>query len=512
LDAERLDEVIVSTESDELAEIAREYGARVPFLRDEELSQPEVLLTDVILNALSKLESRSECHIDDETPIVVLQPNVPFTKPTNIDAAITKYQSNGHHAVISVVEERELLWKTTNGHLKPFHAERVLRSELEPLYRETGSIYVTNLSILSDGDRVGDRPAYIVTDKLSAFEVDSVIDIWLAEKIKEGPTVLFRVDGGDDIGMGHVYRCMRLAGELQSVLDCSIKFLTDSAYSGGVDKLESNGFDVVANSSTGVSAIRAIDPDIIFLDILDTPGSYVRELHELSAAVINLEDLGDGADHADYVINALYEHSTTNHNQLFGAEYFVYEEAPVADGYEVRPDVQNVLLTFGGSDPANLSTRIARELGTRDLLYRYRLVLGPDFSFEEEIGALPEAVRSQIEIFRDVPDMGELMRWADVAVCSGGRTVYELMAIGVPSIVVAQNCREADRMADLEDRGVIEYLGTAADLTDGDVADRLVALDDDYDRREMLNENATTFVDRRGIQRIMNLVHDVMIG
>lgn len=513
LEAQTTGEVVVSTESEELATISRKYGARVPFLRDPALSQPDVLLKDVIRDVVADLDAHPDFHVDDERPLIVMQPNVPFTRPGDIDDAIKKYRQNGRHAVISVVEEKEFFWWPTNGHLDPVHEGRGKRSELDPLYRETGSIYVTNRSILAEGNRVGERPSYIVTDRLSAFEVDSVLDLWLAERIKEGPNVVFRVDGGDDIGMGHVYRCMTLAGELQTVLDCNITFLTHEAYSGGIEKLESRGFDVVVTDShADVGAIRSIDPDIIFIDILDTAESYVRDLHDLSAAVINLEDLGDGADHADYVINALYEEPTTDHNQLFGAEYFVYEEEAATDGYEVRPDVQHVLLTFGGSDPSNLSTRIARELGMRDLPYQYRLVLGPDFSFEAGIDDLPEAARSQIDIFRDVPDMGELMRWADVAVCSGGRTVYELAAIGVPSLVVAQNSREADRMAELDDLGVVVYLGTASDLETGAAADRLVTLDDDYRRREMLNENASTFVDRRGIQRIMNLVHDVMIG
>lgn len=512
IESERIDTVVVSTESKELSEISKEHGAKVPYLRPAELSEPDVLLSEVIEHSVSELLNQGY-EITDETPLIILQPNVPFTRPEDIDSAIRQYEQNGNHAVISVVEEQEFFWESSNNHLEPFHDKRVLRSELEPLYRETGSIYVTNRSILADGNRVGEEPSYVVTDKLSAFEVDSLIDLWLAEKIKHGPDIIFRVDGGDEIGMGHVHRCITLARELESAFQSNVTFVTDRCYSGGVKKIQSTNFDaVVADKDETFEYINSVAPDIIFIDTLDTSSKHIQQLHETSAAVINLEDLGDGADHADYVINALYERDTDKQNQFFGAEYVVVKQEFHEHRSDVRPEVENVLLTFGGSDPSNISTRVLRELGSAELPYQYKLVLGSDFSHDAELDDLPDAIMSQVTVIRNSNHMPELMEWADVAICSGGRTAYELAATGTPALVIAHNAREAERMRDLDTFGAISFLGRADELKTESVTTELVALDQDFDRRVTMSDRATEFIDEGGLQRILDLVYDMMIG
>lgn len=510
--SQKIDTVVVSTESEELGEISKEYGAKVPYLRPAELSKPDVLLNEVIEHAVAELIDQGY-NVTDETPLVILQPNVPFTRPEDIDTAIKKYERNSSHAIISVLKEHEFFWKSTNNYLEPLQEERVLRSELEPLYRETGSIYVTNRSILAEGDRVGNNPSYIVTNKLSAFEVDSLVDFWLAEKIKQGPNIIFRVDGGDEKGMGHIYRCITLARELETALNSNITFVTDCRYKGGAEKLRSTEFNVIVTDKTeSFNHIRSAEPDIIFIDILDTSDKSIRKLRETSAAVINLEDLGDGAKHADYVINALYQEENNKQNQLFGAEYVVVEQEFHEHRSEIRPNVENVLLTFGGSDPSNLSTTVLKKLGSAELPYEYKLVLGPDFSYNTELDELPDTIASQTMIIRDSNNMPELMEWADVAICSGGRTAYELAATGTPAIAIAHNSREAERMRDLNTFGVVSFLGEADEFKPESVTTKLITLDQDFNRRVEMSNRGKEFVDEGGLQRILNLVHDIMIG
>jgi len=512
IESEKIDTVIVSTESEELGEISKEYGAEVPHLRPPELSEPDVLLNEVIEHAASVLGDRGYT-ITDEMPLVILQPNVPFTRPGDIDTAIEKYERNGHHAIISVVEEREFFWQSSNDHLVPLQDERVLRSELEPLFRETGSIYVTNRSILADGNRVGEAPSYVVTDELSAFEVDSLVDFWLAEKIRQGPDIVFCVDGGDEIGMGHIYRCITLARELEKVLKSNVTFVTNRRYSGGVEKLRSTDFDVVVTEEKEtVGYIKSLDTDIIFLDVLDTSGEYVRQLRETPAAVINLEDLGDGAEHADYVVNALYEKDCDKKNKFFGAEYVIVDQEFHEKRGQVRPEIKNVLLTFGGSDPSNLSTKVLETLGATKLPYQYKLVLGPDFNHDSKLEELSDAVLSNATIIRNSTNMPELMEWADVAICSGGRTAYELAATGTPALVIAHNDREADRMRDLDAFGAVSFLGKTTKLEADSVTAEVTALDENIDRRVTMSKRGKEFVDKGGLQRILDLIHDIIIS
>jgi len=99
-----------------------------------------------------------------------------------------------------------------------------------------------------------------------------------------------------------------------------------------------------------------------------------------------------------------------------------------------------------------------------------------------------------------------------VAICSGGRTAYELAATGTPTLVVAHNEREAQRMQDLDAFGAVVFLGKAEKLEDIMVAEELSSLDAEYSRRVTMSENAKKFVDGSGVQRIMDLVYEMIIG
>ncbi len=505
---------MVSTESDELAKIAREYGALVPFLRPEQLSEPDVLVTDVIQHTVSQLQERemsTGIEITDETPIVVLQPNVPFTRPEDVDAAVRKFRQNSDSAVISVKEERDYFWQRTNGHLTPMFEERTVRSELEELYRETGSIYVTKQAILQGGTRVGRDPSYIVTDTLSAFEINSLVDIWLAERIHEGPTIVFRVDGGGDLGMGHVYRCLTIAAEIEGLLNCRIQFVSNPEYPAGIEKIESEGYTVVrADPADGIDQIRSLSPDIVFLDVLNTREEAVHTLHDTSAVIINLEDMGAGLEHADVVVNALYESSSEDANQFFGPDYLILREEFADVSPSISEEVEKVLLTFGGSDPLNLSTRVVTALVDERPDYEYRLILGPDFSDWDELNALEPEVRDKFEVLTNVTDMSELMKWADIAVCSGGRTVYELAATGTPAAVVTQNDRELERMETLAADGIVEFVGHGERTEASEIVDVVVDLASDYDRRQKMSKRGRDLIDGNGIQRVIDIMNDVI--
>lgn len=517
LASDALEEVYVSTESEALADVAREYGARVPFLRPERLAASDVLLHEVVAHTLDQFEAAGR-RVTETTPLVVLQPNVPFRRPSDIDAALAAFDE-GHEAVISAVEERRFYWRDRRdgqrdddptGELRPLFAERATRGGLEPLYRETGSINVTTPRLVRDGTRVGESPGYVLTDRLSAHTVDSVVDLWMAERIAEGPRVVFRVDGGDDIGMGHVSRCLTLASQLSERLRCSIDFVSDAAYPAGIDRIREAGFEVRAVPDASIEDVPALDPDIVFLDVLDTDPEAVRDLHTSVAAVFNLEDQSGGPDSADVVVNALYDELESDENHFAGPEYVVLREEFRDHDVSVPDRADRVLVTFGGSDPAGLSVRASRAI-VDDGGRTYRLVLGPDFDRRRDVADLVSDA-PHVSIVEAAEEMGAHMAWADLAVASGGRTVFELAATGTPALVVAQNDREHDRMSQLADRGLVAYLGHESTVDAAEIRDAIDDLATDPERRRRLSDRGQTLVDGDGTRRILDLVSDILLG
>ena len=510
LECAAFEDVYVSTESEQLAELAREHGATVPFLRPDRLAEADALLHEVVASAVDRLDEAGVVDAPPDTPVVVLQPNVPFRRPRHVSAALETFE-DGHDAVISVVEDRHFYWRGDGDSLEPRFGERAVTDELEPFYRETGSINVTTPSLLERGTRVGNAPGYVVTDRLSSFPVESVLDLWLAERIADGPRVVFRVDGGDEVGMGHVSRCLTLAAELESALRCEVRFVSDPAYPSGIEAVRDAGYEMRAVESPEFEAIAALEPDVVFLDVLETDPGVVRGLHETAAAVITLEDSGSGLVHADFAVNALRESDGDNgHNHLAGADYFVLREEFRDHEPDPPGSVENVLFSFGGSDPAGLSVRVCRAVAG-DTDRQYRLVVGPDFDAWTDLEDALEACPA-LEVFEAVDDMSTHMAWADLGVASGGRTAYELAATGTPALVVAQNDREHERVRELGERGVIEYLGHQKSVSAETIRTEVDGLADDERRLRELSRRGRTFVDGAGTRRILNLFHDVLLG
>ncbi|WP_276258169.1 cytidylyltransferase domain-containing protein [Haloglomus litoreum] len=520
-----IEEVVVTTEDEALADLAREHGARAPFLRPTELAG-DALLHEVVAHAVDEL--RAERPVTGETPIVVLQPNVPFRRVADVETAIERFRA-GHAAVISVAEERRFFWQAREDgggeaggpptdatpageRLEPRFEERALRTDLEPFYRETGSINVTSTALLQQGTRVGDAPGYVVTDRLSSLAIDGVVDLWLAERLAQGPRVAFRVDGGGTRGMGHVSRCLTLAAELERTLRAESTFVCRADYPAGCAAVRDAGREVHVvdpDERDPLAPVVGMDPDLVFLDVLDTDPERVRRLHRTAAAVVNLEDLAGGPEHADLVVNALYEPELVEGggNHLAGAEYFVLREEFRDRPLAVPEAARHGLLTFGGSDPAGLSPLAVRAVADdgRD----YRLVRGPDFDDPDLDDALADAPNVEAV---GAPEMGPLMEWADLAVCSGGRTVYELAATGTPTLVLAQNDREHERMRALGERGVVEYLGDGRDVTAAELRGAVNTFANDAERRRELAECAREFVDGAGTRRILDAVHEALLG
>jgi len=97
-DATAIDSVVVSTDDEEIAEVADSHGARVPFMRPSELAMDKAPTAPVITHALETLHDAGEEH----DAFVLLQPTSPLRTVTHIDEAYSLYEESDADPVISV--------------------------------------------------------------------------------------------------------------------------------------------------------------------------------------------------------------------------------------------------------------------------------------------------------------------------------------------------------------------------------------------------------------------------
>jgi spore coat polysaccharide biosynthesis predicted glycosyltransferase SpsG len=167
-----------------------------------------------------------------------------------------------------------------------------------------------------------------------------------------------------------------------------------------------------------------------------------------------------------------------------------------------------LLITFGGSDENNLTLKTCKilpRLFQETSLNRVLVVLGLGYAFQEDFADFLEKtdlmIRSRVEVYQSVENMAKLMRLADVAVTSNGRTVYELASLGVPGVTISQNDRETLHLFSRYSRG-FEYLGVAFNVDEEKLFETVKRIINDTEFRRKMKKTLDSVDLRAGICRV----------
>src|SRR3989344_946369 len=193
LKAKYIDRLIVSTDSPEIAKVARKYKAEVPFLRPLELARDDSPDIEFYLHTLKWLADNEKW-----TPYLVLnlRPTSPLRTAELIDNCIKKVidlQADGLKTVSLTDKHPHKMWRLTNdGWLNPFLRTKfrlekgpdVRRQELEPIYWQNAMIDITKPKfILEDNKVFGDHLTTIITLLEDSVDLDNLLDFKIAEAI-----------------------------------------------------------------------------------------------------------------------------------------------------------------------------------------------------------------------------------------------------------------------------------------------------------------------------------------
>ncbi|MFH1149467.1 MAG: acylneuraminate cytidylyltransferase family protein [Actinomycetota bacterium] len=183
-----LDAVVVSTEDEEIAFVAREYGAEVPFIRPAELAGDDSPMMRVLEHSLDELEAAGRVYEN----AVCLQPTSPLRTSRHIDEAIDLFAAGDPGALASVCEVRESpYWMVTvQGDVgTPFVGggwERTTRQSLPELYRLNGAIYILDRELLKGLRSLPERLLVYRMEARLSLDIDDETDWMLAEAAMEG--------------------------------------------------------------------------------------------------------------------------------------------------------------------------------------------------------------------------------------------------------------------------------------------------------------------------------------
>lgn len=432
-------DIVITTDDEEIMGVARLNNINC-VERSAELAGDKVTLDPVVYDAVIKMEQLNNKVYDS---VITLQATSPLLKGETLSKAIESFLNSGKDTYISAVNRPHLSWASDENGFFPNYEQRLNRQQLPPNYMETGAFFITKREYVKSNSRMGEVVSIFEVPEDESIDIDSTSDWIICENVLRKKRIVFRADGYKELGMGHIYHCLTLAYNLTGH---EVMFVTKDQYTEGINKIKSSymPYALINNDNDFFEFLKEWNADIVINDCLDTDKEYIEKLKTFVNKVITIEDLGDGAEYTDAVINALYNKEIKTHKQYIGEKYIcLRDEFLINTPKEFSKDITNVLVMFGGTDPSNLTKKIYNVAIKLNEVYpdiTFNFITGSGYSSDEHDIYTRE--EKNIYVLNDVKSVCDYMKNADLAFTSQGRTVFELASMGVPSIVLAQNERE----------------------------------------------------------------------
>lgn len=175
--------VVVSTDDEEIAQVARSWGAEVPFIRPSELVTDEARSIDVVRHAIDQIQ------VPDAATVVLLQPTSPFTEVEDVIAAVREHDRHGLPVISVSAIGHPLEWTLSIGQDRK--VRQVLaghlparRQDAEQLVRPNGAVYVANAGWLRAGRGFLEPETHGVMMPVErSIDIDSHSDLVLARSL-----------------------------------------------------------------------------------------------------------------------------------------------------------------------------------------------------------------------------------------------------------------------------------------------------------------------------------------
>ena len=171
---DQIDKTYVSTDSEEVESACKIYGTPIIY-------RPKELCTDTASSESALL------HFVNQVPtdiLVFVQATSPFIERKDIQCGLDMILTGGYDSVLSVVEDKHFYWNKSATPKNYDPKNRPRTQEIVPIFRETGSFYITKVpNLLESGCRISGKIGMVTCGAISSIDIDTEEDWDIAETI-----------------------------------------------------------------------------------------------------------------------------------------------------------------------------------------------------------------------------------------------------------------------------------------------------------------------------------------
>lgn len=306
--------------------------------------------------------------------------------------------------------------------------------------------------------------------------------------------IIFRVDASEQIGTGHVMRCITLAQQLQAIPDhVQITFICRELKGNLISYIQHQDMQVEKLTSIKLSTheseyawyqenwqrdvsevsekLGGQSIDLLVVDHYGLEVNWERMMKKHVKRLMVIDDLADRSHDCDLLLDQNIQADPERYKglvpdrckQLLGTDYLLLREEfiKLADKVQIRKgDIKNILVFFGGSDPRHLT------LKTLDILQKIpfqdcyiHVVVGSSNPQKSQIKRKCRE-REEYLYYCQIDYIAQLMNQADLAIGAGGATTWERIFLGIPSLTVVTADNQLELTKIIEKEGLTICLGS----------------------------------------------------
>lgn len=344
--------------------------------------------------------------------------------------------------------------------------------------------------------------------------------------------IIFRADGNEIIGSGHIMRCLSIADAARLIRETCIFVTAGDEF---LSIISSHGHEcIVLNTkytemnielNKFLSIIHTYHPSLLFVDSYFVTNDYLQRLYgamkKCRGKLIYIDDMLAFPYPCDVLLNYniygsdkreeynfLYDEGNISKPQfLLGTMY-----APLRKEFQnlperiIKREAKNILISTGGADPEHLTIEIVREVKQYRDSCTFTFVIGA-LNQDKEVLHDMSRNESHIVLYDDVTQMAKLMSYCDVAISAAGSTLYELCATQTPTITYILADNQLPGAESFSRKHILECVGDIRNLGMSNLSKYLVKcaveLAHNYEKRVEISARMKTVVNGRGAENIL---------
>ena len=329
--------------------------------------------------------------------------------------------------------------------------------------------------------------------------------------------ILIRADANEQIGTGHVMRCRSIACSFvnhgEEVLFVTADHKGDKLIGGIPSVCLDSVWD---NMGLEVEKLKFLVKErkatLLLIDSYYITEDYINALSE-QVQIAYIDDLNASCWNIDFLINynifsyvfdySKYQRSKTKF--LLGPQY-----APLRTEFMNLPEfnirhVTNILVSAGGADPEHIIEKMMEQICPKNPDIKFHFIVG---ALNPRLENIKEMKRKNIVLHINEKNMARLMMKCDVAISAAGTTLYELCAVGIPTVTYTLADNQLVAADQFDKQGIMISVGDCrGDLNFISGVEKVMdELTQDSDKRRELSYKMKQLVDGNGASRIVEAI------